>query len=360
MRQTGPRRAALAVVLGTLLALVDDVGRLGHRVPARQGGLSQLHRGRRDIAAVAAAHPDIVSVFSIGKSYQGREMWAAKVSDHVNVDEPEPEILFDGGTHADEHMSVEMTLHILHWLVDGYGTDSRITNIVNTREVWIVFLVNPGRRRVRHLRRPVPLVAQEPPADAGHDRRSGRTSTGTSAIAGAVAAGRAATHSTSRTAARAAFSAPETRAMRAFLASRVVGGRQQIRAAITFHENGRLVMWPYGYTATDVPSDMTAQDHAAFVTWGRRMAATNGYTPQQASDLYVDTGTTRDFEYGVYRIFGFTVRVVAGQHRLSGRFDDRRGDGPQPGSGPVVDGAGVVPARSARQERPDRALWGVR
>ena len=97
--------------------------------------------------------------------------------------------------------------------------------------------------------------------------------------------------------------------MRAFLASRVVGGRQQIRAAITFHENGRLVMWPYGYTATDVPSDMTAQDHAAFVTWGRRMAATNGYTPQQASDLYVDTGTTRDYEYGVYRIFGFTFEL---------------------------------------------------
>jgi hypothetical protein len=68
-------------------------------------------------------------------------------------------------------------------------------------------------------------------------------------------------------------------------------------------------MWPYGYTTTDVPSDMTTQDHAAFVTWGRRMAATNGYTPQQASDLYVDTGTTRDFEYGVYRIFGFTFEL---------------------------------------------------
>ena len=33
-----------------------------------------------------------------------------------------------------------------------------------------------------------------------------------------------------------AFSAPETRAMRDFMASRVVDGRQQIRTAITFHE----------------------------------------------------------------------------------------------------------------------------
>src|SRR4029079_13840403 len=31
----------------------------------------------------------------------------------------------------------------LHWLVDGYGTVPRITNIVNSREIWIVFTVNP-------------------------------------------------------------------------------------------------------------------------------------------------------------------------------------------------------------------------
>jgi hypothetical protein len=42
--------------------------------------------------------------------------------------------------------------------------------------------------------------------------------------------------------------------MRDFLASRVVNGRQQIRAGITFHEAGRLVMWPYGYTLTDIPA----------------------------------------------------------------------------------------------------------
>ena len=51
--------------------------------------------------------------------------------------------MFDGTHHADEHMGTEMTLSILHWLVDGYGTDPRITNIVDTREIWIVFMVNP-------------------------------------------------------------------------------------------------------------------------------------------------------------------------------------------------------------------------
>ncbi|TMF41223.1 MAG: zinc carboxypeptidase, partial [Chloroflexi bacterium] len=60
-----------------------------------------------EIHAVEAAHPDIVHVFSIGKSYQGRDIWAAKISDNVATDEPEPEIMFDALHHAREHLTVE-------------------------------------------------------------------------------------------------------------------------------------------------------------------------------------------------------------------------------------------------------------
>ena len=102
--------------------------------------------------------------------------------------------------------------------------------------------------------------------------------------------------------------------MRDFLASRVVDGRQQIRTAITFHEDGRLVMWPYGYTYTNIPADMTADDHNAMVSIGRRMAATNGYRPEQASDLYISSGTTRDYEYGMYRIFSYTFEMSIGAY----------------------------------------------
>jgi len=36
-----------------------------------------------------------------------------------------------------------MALYLLHLFTDNYGTDSRITNIVNTREIWIVPDLNP-------------------------------------------------------------------------------------------------------------------------------------------------------------------------------------------------------------------------
>ncbi len=80
--------------------------------------------------------------------------------------------------------------------------------------------------------------------------------------------------------------------MRDFINSRVVGGKQQIKTSITFHTYAELILWPYGYTYTDIPSDMTQDDHGVFVAMGQYMAGTNGYTPQQSSDLYITDGTT--------------------------------------------------------------------
>ena len=261
-----------------------------------------------DINAVVAAHPTIVQKVAIGHSYQGRTIWAVKISDNVAVDENEPEVLFDGLTHADEHMGLEMTLHIMHWLADGYGTNTRITNIVNSREVWIILAVNPdgaeydisgGRfhfwRKNRQPTSGTTAIGTDLNRNFGYRwGGGGRTSANPFAITyrGPFA-----------------FSAPETRNVRDFLASRVVNGRQQIRTAITFHEAGRLVMWPYGYTLTNIPGDMTVDDHNALVAIGKHMAATNGYRPEQASDLYITSGTTRDFEYGAYRIFAYTFEM---------------------------------------------------
>ena len=54
---------------------------------------------------------------------------------------------------------------------------------------------------------------------------------------------------------------------------------------------------------------MTSQDRGALAKIGRRMAASNGYRPIQASDLYITSGTTRDYAYGKYRIFSYTFEL---------------------------------------------------
>jgi carboxypeptidase T len=307
-----PRARLTAALLGLALLLplaaAAPASAAASEFPAGYRGYHTYAEMVADVTAVTNAHPDIVRMVSIGTSYQGRTIWAVKISDNVAVDETEPEVLFDGLTHADEHMGLEMTLKIMHWLADGYGHDTRITNIVNSREVWVVLAVNPdgaeydiagGRfHHWRKNRQPTPgttAIGTDLNRNFGYRwGGGGRTSTNPFAI----------TYRGPR-----AFSAPETRNIRDFLASRVVNGRQQIRAAITFHEAGRLVMWPYGYTYANVPADMTYDDHIALAAIGKHMAATNGYKPEQASDLYITSGTTRDYEYGVYRIFAYTFEM---------------------------------------------------
>jgi hypothetical protein len=101
--------------------------------------------------------------------------------------------------------------------------------------------------------------------------------------------------------------APEVVALRDFVLSRRVGDRQQITASISWHSFNEQIMWPYGYTKNDVPKTMTADDHATFVSLGTAMAARNGYTTQQMSDLYLLDGGAADWLYGDQRIFAFTI-----------------------------------------------------
>jgi carboxypeptidase T len=263
-----------------------------------------------EIHAVAAAHPDIVRVFSIGRSYQGREIWAAKVSDNVATDENEPEILFDALHHAREHLTVEQALALFHTLADTYATDAQVKGLVDTREIWIIFAVNPDGF-VYDL---TCTGSSHPPYCAWRKNRqpnAGTTAIGTDlnrnyGYAFGCCGGSSGSPSSILYRGRYAFSAPESLAVRNFVLSRVVGGIQQIKAHITLHTNGELILWPYGYTKANTPPDMTATDHLAFYRMAKGMADRNGYTPEQSSDLYITDGDQIDWMYGQERIFSFT------------------------------------------------------
>ena len=307
----GPARSGSASQASRLLQAEQTVAPDATEFPKGWEGFHTYAEMTAYVKTVADAHSAIVHRFSIGQSYQGRQLWAVKVSDNVNVDENEPEVLFDGLHHAREHMSLEMTLQIYNWLVNGYGKDSEVTRLVNSREIWIVFSVNPdgaeydianGKYHLwRKNRQPTP----RPPyvgtdLNRNYDYHWGCCAGSSTNPANLMYRGPR------------PFSAPETRAMRDFINSRVVNGRQQIRVAITFHTSGRLVMWPYGYTYANIPPDMTSLDQKTYVAMGKSMASRNGYKPEQASDLYISSGTTRDWEYGVHRIFAFTFELTVG------------------------------------------------
>jgi carboxypeptidase T len=260
------------------------------------------------IAQVATNYPSITSRFSIGKSYQNRDIWAMKISDNVATDESEPEVLFIGLHHAREHLTVEMTLYIMNELTSKYSSDSRIANIVNSREIYIVFNLNPDGGEYD--------IANDTYRSWRKNRQpnSGSTYVGTDlnrnyGYKWGCCGGSSGSTSSDTYRGPSAFSAPETARLRDFVNSRVIGGRQQIRGSISFHTYSELILWPYGYTYTDVPSDMTADDRNVFATMGRAMAQTNNYTPQQASDLYIADGSSDDWLYGAHKIFAYTFEL---------------------------------------------------
>lgn len=261
-----------------------------------------------EINQIVAQYPTIASKRVIGKSYQGRDLVAIKISDNVATDEAEPEVLFTHHQHAREHLTVEMALYLLKEFTSKYATESRVANAVNGREIWIIPDLNPdggeydiatgSYRSWRKNRQP----------------NSGSSYVGTDenrnwGYKWGCCGGSSSSKSSETYRGPAAESAPEVKAVSDFVRSRVVGGKQQIKAAIDFHTYSELVLWPFGYTYNDTAPGLTADDLAVYKKIGTNMASSNGYTPEQASDLYITDGTIDDWLWGSQKIFSYTFEM---------------------------------------------------
>lgn len=91
----------------------------------------------------AEDYPSLCQVFSIGTSIQGREILFAKISDNIGINENEPEFLYTSSIHGDELTGYILMLRLIDYLLSNYGTDPRITGMVDNIEIWINPLSNP-------------------------------------------------------------------------------------------------------------------------------------------------------------------------------------------------------------------------
>ncbi|MEU6704131.1 M14 family metallopeptidase [Streptomyces wuyuanensis] len=119
------------------------------RVAAAGDGVFRPYSGegglREEILAVAAANPSITKVVSIGKTVQGKDILALKLTKGAKKhrDGAKPSTLYMSNQHAREWITPEMTRRLLHHYVDGYGKDRRITRIVDGTELWFLLSANP-------------------------------------------------------------------------------------------------------------------------------------------------------------------------------------------------------------------------
>jgi Zinc carboxypeptidase len=285
-----------------------------------------------DMAALAADHPGLVKRFALPHpSLDGREIYGVEIG--KEVDGPErglPVFLMLGVHHAREWPSGEHAMEFAVDLVKNYGTDSRITDLVNRSRVIVVPVVNvDGFTMSRTDGQLVDLRAADNGGTAtilgtpgnAYKRKNCRvvdgqdTPDGTCALAatsnggygvgvdpnrnyggywGGPGASDLFADPTYRGAA--AFSEPETQNIRELVSSR------QVTTLITNHTFLNLVLRPNGAAPDLVPTSEGIPlgdpfDEAALKSLGDAMAAQNGYTSQHAWELYDTTGSTEDWSY---------------------------------------------------------------
>lgn len=262
-------------------------------------------------------HPDIAKVVDIGDSWEkteglaDRDVLAIKISDNVEVEEDEPEVLIIALQHAREWPTSEIALQLIENLTDNYGSDSRISWLVDNREIWIVPVSNPDGFEYS-------MTPRVEPTDPDYSNwRKNRRDNGDGTFGvdlnrnwngsengdplGAWGGAGTSDYTYSDVyCGEYPFSEPETQALRD------LAKNHSFTVAIDFHTYSNLVMWPWGYT-TDLPPD--SED---LVRIGTDLAALNGYEADQSVGLYPTTGDSLDWLYGSLDVYAFLFEVGEG------------------------------------------------
>ncbi len=250
-------------------------------------------------------YPNLITApYSIGQSWENRDLWVVKISDNPTVDEDEPEVWYDGLTHAREPIGMQLLLYFIEHLLSNYGTDTTATYIVDNRELFLLPCANPdgyvynqttnpnGGGMWRKNRRDngggeygVDLNRNYP-FDWGHDNQGSSGNPGSSTYRGPSPA-----------------SEPETQAIINYINNR------HIAVSHSYHSYGDMVLLPWSADYNGV-----TPHHADFMAIGNQFAAWNGYTVGTAWQiLYNVNGGSIDWHYGQqdehYRIMAFSCEV---------------------------------------------------
>ena len=107
----------------------------------------------------ADARPGLVSLRSIGKSHEGRDIWLLAITNTATgADTDKPAFWIDGNIHAAELTASTACLYYLHQLVSKHGEDREITQLLDTRCIYLCPRLNPDGAelaladRPRHIR----------------------------------------------------------------------------------------------------------------------------------------------------------------------------------------------------------------
>ncbi|HDS01918.1 MAG TPA: hypothetical protein ENO22_01690 [candidate division Zixibacteria bacterium] len=271
--------------------------------PKDMGGYMTLSEINAKTDSLVDNFPDIVSQkYNLGQTIEGRDMWAIKISDNPDVDEDEPEVFYTAAIHAREVITPLVLFNFADSLTQKYSTDTQIQNLVDNREIWFCFCVNPDGYYYNEY---------TDPGGGGMWRKNRRHNfDGSYGVDlnrnfgyewGYDDEGSSPVPSDATYRGTMGFSEPETQNMRDFHYER------EFILSVYFHSYSDLILWPWGY------DQFYTEDQDIFQVMGDSIATWNGYAPSPAWGLYVANGTTDDWIYGEQtyknKTFAFTFEV---------------------------------------------------
>lgn len=248
------------------------------------------------LQTIAKQHPDLATLVDLGPSWQtvqgqaARKIWALRLSAGGNGNKPKA--LFTAGQHARELAPPEIAMRLIDELTGSYGKDARITKILDTREAWIVPLVNPdGRvevekgstmwRKNRHIFDFTRAIGVDLNRNFDSYWHRGETNPGSETYRG-----------------EAAFSEPETRGIRDLYR------REKFTVSMDYHAYGNVVIWPPGWERGYTP------DQQAFARIGKAITKSNGYRADTiANGFYIANGSICDWAYEEQGVMAFCTEM---------------------------------------------------
>ncbi|MEO0081111.1 MAG: M14 family zinc carboxypeptidase [candidate division WOR-3 bacterium] len=222
---------------------------------------------------IAQNNPSICKLETLGTSYGGRQLLIMKVSDNPQVHENEPAIHFEGDIHGDEKIGWAVAFEMLKYLVTRYGTDTLVTRLVNTREIWLNPMYNPDGYNAgsRYNGHSVDL------------NRNWGWMWGNESNMGASP-----------------FSEPENQATLAHIM------RHPFVMFVSFHAGTLFISYPWSYSPDSVP----APENRLLLFLSQRYNAPTGYEVGQGYvGMYPINGSTKDFDFGACGMMGWSIEI---------------------------------------------------
>ncbi|MDD7942431.1 M14 family metallopeptidase [Actinomycetospora lutea] len=257
-----------------------------------------------DLRRLSEEHPEVAELREIGRSVEGRPIWALRVGTRRDGQPDErPTFLVLGCHHAREWLAVEVPYLLASHLVTA-AADEPVASWLEQGEVWVAPMVNPDGheytrthdRLWRKNRRPNPdgTVGVDPNRNYGYMWGTLDVATSSHVPADSTYVGPR------------AFSEPEVRAVRDLVA------REQVSGVLTYHSYSQLILYPWGYTPDPVPDGTDRQQMTVIAQEMQRLihhVHGRTYTAQQSSDLYPTAGDTADWTYGEYDAPSLTIEL---------------------------------------------------